>query len=73
MHYEFFHLFRAVSDGPVTIQEEEVAEVRRVTAEELRALEADPAEPVTRTLSVLARQAFGEQVLGSVPEFPSEG
>lgn len=53
VHYEQIHLFRATSDGPFTLQAEEVEEYRLVTRPELEALFAS-GEPVTPTLRWLA-------------------
>ena len=49
VHYEQLRLFRAHSDGPYHIQEEEVEEVRALTPDEYRALR-DAGEPVTNAL-----------------------
>jgi isopentenyldiphosphate isomerase len=54
VHYEHLRLFRGVAAGPYRIQEEEVAEVRAMTREELTALLQDPAAKVTHTLRYFA-------------------
>jgi isopentenyldiphosphate isomerase len=50
VHYEWIHLFRAVSAGPFRLQAEEVEEVRWVAPGDLAAFLAR--EPVTRTLGL---------------------
>ncbi len=54
VHYEQLRLFRATSDGPFTLQPEEVEEVARVTPEELAA-RARAGEAITPTLHHLGR------------------
>ncbi len=55
LHYEQTRLFTATSDGPFTIQADEVAELRRVSWEELLALTSSE-EPVTPTVVEFARR-----------------
>lgn len=60
VHYEQIRLFRATSDGPFTLQPEEVEELRHVTHAELEALAG--AEPVTPSLLWFAAWARREGV-----------
>ena len=53
VHYEWIALYLARSDGPFTLQVDEVEEVRLLARDELAALLADPAEPVTHALRYL--------------------
>lgn len=50
IHYEHIRLYRATHDGPFTIQDTEVEDIRFVTPAEYRALVAAGA-PVTHTLA----------------------
>ena len=67
VHYEQARHFIAIHPGPFTPQPEEVAEVRWVTPSQLRAMIADPAVPVTRTLAWRARALIGGSDQGSTP------
>jgi isopentenyldiphosphate isomerase len=57
VHYEQIHLYRAVSDGPYTLQADEVEEYRLLDRAALRAL-LDGGEPVTHALRWLVER-FG--------------
>jgi isopentenyldiphosphate isomerase len=50
VHYEFVAVYRAISDGPFTMQESEVEEIAAVTLDTL-----DRMTPVTFTLAWLAK------------------
>lgn len=54
VHYEHLQLFRATSDGPYTIQDDEVEEVWAITPQELKVVIEAGLEPVTRMLRFLA-------------------
>ena len=57
VHYEQIRLFRATSDGPFTLQPEEVEELRHVTPAELEALAAvDPVTPSLLWFTAWARR-----------------
>lgn len=53
VHYEHFRLYRGQSDGPFTIQEEEVVAVQSVSRDELNSMIRDPEQKLTRTLLFL--------------------
>ena len=57
VHYEHLRLYRGVSDGPFVLQPDEVAEVRHLTADELRAQLAGP-EPHTGSLRWFAANGY---------------
>lgn len=54
VHYEYFHLFGAVSDGPFTLQPEEVSEVRSIKLKDMETFFQSGA-PVTPSLIYLVR------------------
>lgn len=54
VHYEHFHFFIGRSDGPYTMQEEELEEIRVFDQEQLKTL-LEGSEPVTRTLRFLLK------------------
>lgn len=60
VHYEHFRLYRAISDGPFTLQAEEVQALRRVAPDEWEAFAAE--NPITRTLAELVRLARERQL-----------
>jgi isopentenyl-diphosphate Delta-isomerase len=50
VHYEHFYLYKGITDGPFTLQEEEVEDVKTVTSEQMAEMVADPEQKLTRTL-----------------------
>lgn len=50
VHYEQLRLYKAFSDGPFRLQDEEVAEAKFVTRDQLRSMLSDANEKLTDTL-----------------------